>query len=190
MLLAAAGGLVTELISLWLLFGRQKDNLNMKGAIWHVIQTFVGSIIIVTALVIKFTGFYPIDPILSMLFGVVLLWTSWGIIREATRILLQTVPEDFDIKEMVAAIEKMDAVEDVPHAHVWVLTTGKNIVSMPVLVDDTADQKEELEEIHEILKNEFSVFLSTIQVETECPERDEASDIDINTHSEHTHRTG
>ncbi len=67
MLLAAAGGLVTELISLWLLFGRQKDNLNMKGAIWHVIQTFVGSIIIVAALVIKFTGFYPIDPILSML---------------------------------------------------------------------------------------------------------------------------
>lgn len=82
-----------------------------------------------------------------MLFGVVLLWASWGIIREATRILLQTVPEDFDIKEMVAAIEKMDAVEDVPHAHVWALTTGKKIVSMPVLVDDTADQKEVLKEI-------------------------------------------
>ncbi len=190
MLLAAAGGLVTELIALWLLFGRQKDNLNMKGAIWHVIQTLVGSIIIiVAALVIKFTGFYPIDPILGMLFGVVLLWASWGIIREATRILLQTVPEDFDIKIMVAAIEKMDTVEDVHHSHVWALTTGKNIVSMHVLVGDTVDQREVLKEIHALLKNEFSIYFSTIQIETECPERDEASDIDINAHSEHSHRT-
>ena len=186
MLLAAAGGLVTEVISLWLLFGKQKDNLNMKGAIWHVIQTFVGSIIIiVAALVIKFTGFYQIDPILGMLFGVVLLWASWGIIREATRILLQTVPEDFDLEEMVAAIEKIDSVEDVHHSHVWALTTGKNIVSMHVLVDDNVDPKELLKKIHRLLKNEFSVYFSTIQIENECPEGDEASDIDVDRHSEH-----
>ena len=187
MLLAAAGGLVTELISLWLLFGRQKDNLNMKGAIWHVIQTFVGSIIIIVAAeVIKFTGFYQIDPILGMLFGVVLLWASWGIIREATRILLQTVPEEFDLEKMVSEIEKLEPVEDVHHAHVWALTTGKNIVSMHVLVGEKVDQKALLEQIHHLLKKDFSVYFSTVQIETECPEGDAASDIDISVHTEHS----
>ena len=186
MLWAAAGGLVTEVFALWLLFGKQKNNLNMKGAIWHIIQTFVGSlIIIVAALVIKFTGFYQIDPILGMLFGVVLFWASWGIIREATNILLQTVPEDFNLAKMVETIEKLDAVENVHHTHVWALTSGKNIVSMHVLVDSTAEQKDVLKKINNLLKEDFSVYFSTIQVETECLEAEEAVDININTHSFH-----
>ncbi len=184
MLWAAAGGLATEFFSLWLLFGRQKDNLNMKGAIWHVLQTFVGSIIIIiAALVIKFTGFYQIDPILGMLFGVVLFWASWGIIREATNILLQTVPKDFDLTKLVKEIEKIEAVQNVHHAHVWALTTGKNIVSMHVLVDRNTDQGKLLKEIHRLLKDKFSVYFSTIQIETECLEGEETSDIDIKAHS-------
>ena len=187
MLWAAAGGLLTEIYALWLLYGKQKDNLNMKGAIWHIIQTFVGSfIIIVAALVIKFTGFYQIDPILGMLFGVVLFWASWGIIQEATNILLQTVPEDFDLAGMVESIEKINRVENVHHTHVWALSSGKNIVSMHVLVNDITDQKEILKEIHNLLKKDFSVYFSTIQVETECLDGKEASDIDINAHSSHS----
>src|SRR3546814_14472608 len=61
MLLAAAGGIATELVALWLLYNRQKGNLKMQGAFWHIVQTFVGSfIIIVSALVIRFTDFLPI----------------------------------------------------------------------------------------------------------------------------------
>lgn len=73
MLYAAFGGILLELIAFWLLYERQKGNLNMKGAYWHIIQTFVGSlIIIVSALVIRFTGFLAIDPVLGMAFGLVL----------------------------------------------------------------------------------------------------------------------
>ncbi len=183
MLLAAGGGLITEFISLWLLFGSDKDNLNMKGAIWHVIQTFVGSvIIIIAAVVIHFTGFYQIDPILGMLFGLVLFWASWGIIREATAILLQTVPDDFNMMEMIGAVEKIDDVRDVHHAHAWALTTGKNIVSMHVRVADLSIQKQLLEDIHHLLMERFSVYFSTIQIEVECPEGDAASDIEMNFH--------
>ena len=119
MLWAAAGALVTEFIVLWLLFGKQKGNLNMKSAIWHMTQTFVGSVIIAAALVIKFTGFYQIDPILGMLFGGGLFRASWCIIKEATNILLHTFPADFDLEKIVAAVEKLDSVEDVQHSHVW-----------------------------------------------------------------------
>lgn len=65
MLIAAFGGLITEAISIKLLFVGQKNNLNIKGAFWHILQTLVGSIIIiVAAVVIRFTGFLAIDPIL------------------------------------------------------------------------------------------------------------------------------
>lgn len=186
MLLAAGGGLITEVISLWLLFGSDKDNLNMQGAIWHVIQTFVGSIIIiVAAVVIYFTSFYQIDPILGMVFGLVLLWASWRIIGEATRILLQTVPEDFDMKEMISAIEKIEAVQDVHHAHVWALTSGKNIVSMHVRVAEISVQESLLKDIHALLKSDFGTYFSTIQIETTCPEGEGASDIEMNLHAGH-----
>jgi cobalt-zinc-cadmium efflux system protein len=135
MLVAAAGGLVTEFVSLRLLYRRQKGSLNMKGAYWHVLQTFFGSlIIIVAALVIRFTGFLAIDPILGMTFGLALFWASWGIIKESTRILLDAVPTDLDLGEVTAAVSGLPAVLDVHHAHAWALTSGKNIVSMHVLV--------------------------------------------------------
>src|SRR3546814_12533082 len=64
-------------LALWLLYERQKGNLNMRGAFWHIVQTFVGSfLIIVSALVLRFTGFLAIDPLLGMAFGLVLLWAS------------------------------------------------------------------------------------------------------------------
>jgi len=180
MLIAAFGGLITEAISLKLLFGSDKDNLNMKGAIWHVIQTFVGSIIIIiAAVVIYFTGFYQIDPILGMLFGVVLFWASWGIIKEAMRILLQTVPENFDVADMIKQVEALACVNNVHHIHVWELTTGKTIVSMHVLIDNITDQPQVLGAIQKVLKENFSVYFSTIQVETEYFDQDEAMSIDI-----------
>lgn len=184
MLLAAGGGLITEIIALKLLYGSDKDNLNMKGAIWHVVQTFVGSIIIiVAAVVIYFTNFYQIDPILGMLFGLVLFWASWGIIKEATTILLQTVPKDLDLQEMITAIESFEEVQDVHHCHAWALTTGKNIVSMHVRVHDLAIQKVLIENIHHVLKEKYSIYFSTIQIEIECPEGDAASEIEMKLHA-------
>ena len=105
MLLAAAGGLVIEAAALAMMYSRQKGNLNMKGAYWHVVQTFAGSLtIVVAAAVIYFTGFDRIDPILGMAFGLVLVWASWGIIRESLRILLDTVPRDLDLKAVACEV--------------------------------------------------------------------------------------
>ena len=93
MLWVAAGGIATELVSFWLLYERQKDNLNLKGAFWHILQTFVGSaIIIISAVVIALTGFTPIDPLLGMAFGVLLFWASWSIIRSALAICCRARP--------------------------------------------------------------------------------------------------
>ncbi len=77
MLLAASGGLVTEFIAIKLLYSGQKVELNIKGAFWHILQTFVGTaIIIITSIAIYYTGFFAIDPMLGMALGIVLIYAS------------------------------------------------------------------------------------------------------------------
>nr|NIM38655.1 cation diffusion facilitator family transporter [Hydrotalea flava]NIO94581.1 cation diffusion facilitator family transporter [Hydrotalea flava] len=136
MLLAAFGGLITEFIAIKLLYGAQKGNLNIKGAFWHVMQTFVGSIIIIiTALVIRFTGFLAIDPILGMLFGVTLIYASWGIIKESLNILLETVPKEIDLDKVKKSLTEIEDVIDIHHIHAWAITSGKNIFSTHIRVN-------------------------------------------------------
>lgn len=180
MLVAAAGGVATELIALWLLYGRQKENLNLRGAYWHVIQTFVGSfLIIISALVIRFTGFVAIDPLLGMAFGLVLLWASWGICRDSLHILLQGTPEDLDLEQAIAAIRNLDGVSDVHHVHAWSLTSGANIFSSHVRVENPADADRILREVTHLLKARFNVYFSTVQIEQTCLDEADASAIDI-----------
>ncbi len=192
MLAAAGGGIVTEAISLSLLFTAQKTNLNIRGAYWHIVQTFVGSlIIIVSALVIMFSDFLEIDPILGMAFGLVLLWASWAIIRQSLSILLDNVPKDLDLNEVRTALEATPGVVNVHHLHAWGLTEGKNIVSTHVLVEPHGDMEKIQQELQRLLKTRFGVFFSTIQTETEiCEEEEEAMAIDfLRTEPEPTSQT-
>ena len=181
MLFVAAGGIATELVALWLLYERQKGNLNMRGAFWHILQTFVGSfLIIISALVIRFTGFLAIDPLLGMAFGLVLLWASWGILREALHILLQGTPEDLDLEAAITAIRQLEGVTDVHHVHAWSLTSGRNVFSSHICVRNWQDGERVLRQANNLLRERFNIYFSTLQVEEYCLDGDEAAtDIDI-----------
>ncbi len=181
MLAAAGGGIATEVIALGLLYNAQKTNLNIRGAYWHIVQTFIGSlIIIVSALVIRFSDFLEIDPILGMAFGVILLLASWGIIRESLHILLDNVPRELDLNAVVTAMEGSPGVVNVHHVHAWSLTTARNILSAHVLVEPDRDRDLIQQELTGLLKTHFGVFFSTLQTETEiCGEDDESMAIDF-----------
>lgn len=182
MFYVAFGGIVTELIALWLLYERQKDDLNMKGAFWHIVQTFVGSIIIiVTALVVRFTGFLAIDPLLGMAFGLVLFWASWDIIRSALHILLQRTPEGLDLNEVITTLESIDGVQDVHHVHAWNLASGRNLLSAHIRVRSfDRDGERVLQRASDTLNKRFGVYFSTLQVEEECTLAEaDAKEIDI-----------
>lgn len=180
MLVAAFGGLIIEAISIKLLYSGQKDNLNIRGAFWHIIQTFVGSIIIiVSAVVIKFTGFLAIDPILGMLFGLVLFYASWGIIRDSFSILLESVPKDVDLDKIKGSLQSIDGVRDTHHIHAWMLTSGKNIFSAHIRIHDIMKTEYILNEAHKILKEKYKFYFSTVQLELECTDSGEAKHIDI-----------
>ena len=181
MLIAAAGGLVTEFISLYLLYRQQGSDLNVRGAYWHIIQTFVGSlIIIVAALVIRFTGFLAIDPLLGIIFGFVLLWASWGILRDAIHLLMEGTPDEISLAEAKAALATIPGVKNVHHVHAWALTSGKYVFSAHVMVDKRAeiDSDEVLTIAQGKLVDEFGFFFTTIQVETRCHDEERARTID------------
>ncbi|HYD30315.1 MAG TPA: cation diffusion facilitator family transporter [Azospirillaceae bacterium] len=180
MLLAAAGGLITESISLWLLRRHHRGSLNVRGAVWHIIQTFVGSlIVIISAVVIHVTGFVAIDPILGMLFGLVLFWASWGIIREALHILLQAAPEDLDLGAAIDAIKAVDGVTGAHHVHAWVLTSGRNVFSAHVRVRNWQEGERVQRAVHDLLRDRFNIYFSTIQIEEKCLDDEGVAEIDV-----------
>ena len=180
MLWAAVGGLVTEFISLGLIWKQSRTDLNVKGALWHIIQTFVGSlIIIVAALVIHFTGFLLIDPILGMAFGFVLLWASWGVLREAMHLLMEGTPADISLAEVVRELEELDGVANAHHVHAWALTSGRYVFSGHLRTSNSADSQVVLKSAHDMLTSKFGFFFVTLQVETACLDESAAKDIDV-----------
>lgn len=186
LLLAAAGGLVTEFISLGLILKAGDRDLNTRGAIWHIVQTFVGSLlIIVTALVIRYTGFLLIDPILGMAFGFVLVWASWGILKEAVHVLMEGTPDSVALTEVVAALEELDGVRDVHHVHAWTLTSGKHVFSAHLRTD--SDPGDLLEAAHDLLRERFGFYFSTLQLEDRCLDESGAEDIDLSRRAQDVH---
>lgn len=180
MLWAAAGGLATEFISLWLLYRQQGDDLNIRGAYWHIIQTFVGSlIIIVAALVIRFTGFVAIDPILGTAFGFVLLWASWGILKEATHLLMDGTPSDVSLADVAAALEGLESVKDVHHTHGWALTSRRYVFTAHLRLTEGSDPGAILADAHALLQERFGFFFVTLQLETRCLDESHAASIDV-----------
>lgn len=180
MLWVAFGGLVTEVISLGLMWKSSRDDLNARGALWHIIQTFIGSLlIIVTALVIQFTGFLQIDPILGAAFGVVLLWASIGVIREAVHILMEGTPADTDLDAVIDDLRDLENVFDVHHVHAWTLTSGKHAFSAHLRHADPADAAEILEKAYAQLTHDHGFHLVTLQLETDCLDERHAKDLDV-----------
>lgn len=178
MLIAAAGGIVTEVISLWLMWRTSREDLNARGAYWHIVQTFIGSIlIIVAALVILFTGFLAIDPLLGLAFGLVLVWASWGIIRDAVHVLMEGTPDGVDLGALASELTSLDGVADVHHAHAWALTSGWHVFSAHLRTSVDADAREVLQNAHELVRGHGFRF-ATLQIETNCLDESGAEAID------------
>lgn len=166
MLWVAGGGLVTEIISMYLLYGGQKGNLNIRGAFWHVMQTFIGSLLIIlSALVIRFTGFMQIDPIVGILFGLVLIWVSMGLIRQSANIVLETVPKHLNLSKVKKELEKLPNVRNAHHIHAWKLDSGKNVFSAHVLVKDMNKAQQTITQGDTLLKDQYKLYFTTIQAE-------------------------
>lgn len=180
MLGVAAAGL---LVNLWVFrvlhqgHGHHHD-LNVRGAVLHVLGDLFGSVgAIVAAVVILWTGWTPIDPLLSLAVCVLVLVSAGRLLREAVHILLEGTPGHVDISEIKKALrEGVPEVESVHHVHVWSLTPEHPLLTLHADISDRRDSDNALRRIKEILKERFDITHSTIQIETEGCVDHEAGD--------------
>lgn len=174
MLLIAAGGLAVNLISAWLLHSASDENLNMRGAFLHILGDALGSVgAIVAGLVIWQGGWTIADPIISVLMCLLILYSSWQLIRESVNILLEGTPSHINTRAVVEAMHDVSGVIDVHDLHIWTISSGKDALSAHVTLEPTASHRTTLEALQEQLLRSFNIGHVTIQIE--LPDEAEAT---------------
>lgn len=147
---------------------RQKDHdLNIRAAFMHMFGDAVSSVaIILGAIAIHFTGLDIIDPILSVLIGVLIIWTAWDIIKESLNVLLEGLPRGVDLSEVTGGMRAVDGVIDVHDLHIWCLGSKANALSCHVLIEDMPPSESNaiLQRINDLLCG-FQINHTTIQFE-------------------------
>jgi cobalt-zinc-cadmium efflux system protein len=167
MLVVASVGLVVNLVMAGLLFSGRRENLNVKGAFLHVLGDALGSLgAVIAAVVILLTGSHWVDPLVSVFIGCLVLYASWGLVRESVHILMQGVPAGMDIREIEALLATQQGICCVYDLHLWSITSGRHALSAHVVLDDpNHDRSEMLRDLNEVLRERFGIDHTTIQVE-------------------------
>lgn len=166
MLGIAAFGLVVNLVSMRLLAGGKDSSLNVKGAYLEVWSDMLGSLgVIVGALVIRYTGWTWVDPVIAVGIGLWVLPRTWILLKESLNILLEGVPQGVELDKVTEAMIAVPGVQSVHDLHVWALTSGKASLTAHVVYAPGVQPESLLPPLKDVLAKQFSVFHTTLQLE-------------------------
>ncbi|HET8675223.1 MAG TPA: cation diffusion facilitator family transporter, partial [Blastocatellia bacterium] len=162
----AAGGLVINIVSAWLLHSASEENLNVRAAFLHVLGDALGSVGAIAAGVIIWRwGWTIADPIISIVMSLLIIYSSWHLIRESVNILLEGTPSHINVRAVIAAMQQIDGVTDVHDLHVWTISSGKDALSAHVTVLPGVRHRDTLVALQERLRHDFNIGHVTIQLE-------------------------
>jgi cobalt-zinc-cadmium efflux system protein len=170
MLAVAAAGLLVNVFSFAVLHSGDQENLNIRGAALHVAGDLLGSVAaIVAALVIIYTGWTLIDPILSVAVAALILKSAWALVKRSGHILLEGAPEWLDVKAMQDRIvASVPGVGEIHHVHIWGLTPQELMLTMHMsITDPVASQSDVIRDTKRFLKAEYGIGHSTIEVDVD-----------------------
>ena len=161
-------GLVANLAAAGILMRSQAESLNVSAAFRHVLADLAGSVgVIVAALIILLTGWRYADPLVSVLIGLLVLASSWSILRDAGRILLEVAPAGLDAGQVGRRMAATPGVREVHDLHVWTITSGFPALAAHVLVGDGDDCHGVRRQLERVLHDEFEIHHTTLQVDHE-----------------------
>ncbi|MGM9805405.1 MAG: cation diffusion facilitator family transporter [Candidatus Aphodosoma sp.] len=166
-------GILINGLTAWLLMKNQKHDLNVRGAFLHMAaDTLVSVGVLVSGLVINYTGWTVVDPIVGLVIAAVILFSTWHLLSESLRLSLDAAPEMVSYDEVTARLLAVDGVKGVHHIHIWAISTTETAITLHVEIDDFAA----LEKIKSALKAELAsldISHSTIEFELSggsCPD--------------------
>ncbi len=166
MLWVAVAGLIVNLIVFRILMGADQENLNIRGAVLHVLGDLLGSVAaIVAALIILTTGWVIADPILSVIVALLILRSAWSLMRDSAHILLQGAPEQLDRRIIIADLmENIPELRRVDHVHAWAVTPERPIITLNAYIDPAERIEPVSEAIKARLSDKFDIDHATIDV--------------------------
>jgi len=168
MLLVAAAGLVVNIVAFAVLHSGDQENLNIRGAALHVAGDLLGSVAaIVAAVVIIYTGWFMIDPILSIAVAALILKSAWALVQRSAHILLEGAPEWLNVGQMQDRIVAgVAGVGEIHHVHIWGLTPQELMLTMHMSVtDDIESQSDVIRNTKQFLREEYGIGHATIEVD-------------------------
>ena len=166
-LVAALAGLLINITSLRILHTHRHGGLNIRGAYLHVLGDTLGSVgALIAALVVMYTGWTLIDPIMSILLSVLILGGAWQLLKESTEILLEAAPPHVPMNEVRGRLLAVAGVQDVHDLHVWTVTSGVVAMSGHVVVPELTSHPVALKRLLSELED-LGIQHSTLQLEVE-----------------------
>ena len=166
MLGIALAGAVVNVAAGAILFRARRGSLNVEAAFRHVLADLLGSLgVAAAAVVILLTGWLAADPVASVLIGVLVLVSSWSILRDSTTILLEAAPKGIDTTAVGERLARAPGVVEVHDLHIWTITSGFPALSAHVLVGRGEDCHGRRWELERLLGEEFGIEHTTLQVD-------------------------
>ncbi|WP_423063552.1 cation diffusion facilitator family transporter [Candidiatus Paracoxiella cheracis] len=167
----AAIGVAINLLVAWLLT-RSERTLNVQAALLHVLGDLLGSLAAFTSgVIIYFTGWLRIDPILSIFIGILIMISSLRLLRETMTVLMEGVPQHLNIRQVSQHLSQLDGVKAIHDLHIWTLSSGKIALSAHVDVKNITMWENVFSEMKMVLKSEYNINHITLQPEqniTDC----------------------
>jgi cobalt-zinc-cadmium efflux system protein len=166
MLLVALAGLAVNAGAAAILMRSGRESLNVEAAFRHVIADLLGSVgVLVAALVILLTGWYLVDPLVSIAIALLIVASAWGILRDSTAILMEQTPSGSDADAVARAIVEVPGVTSVHDLHVWRITSGFDALSAHVLVGRGEDCHALRRDVERAIERRFGITHTTLQVD-------------------------
>lgn len=159
-------GVVINAVTAWLFMKDKDKDLNVKGAYLHMAADALVSVgVVVSGLVIARTGWYVIDPIIGLLIALIIIYSTWGLLRDSLRLSLDGVPMGTDIGKVENAIREVPGVQDVHHLHIWAISTTETALTAHIVIKDTNQMETVKHEIKHELEH-VGVQHATLEFET------------------------
>jgi cobalt-zinc-cadmium efflux system protein len=161
-IVVALAGLVVNVLCAWLL--SRGTSLNSRAALLHVLSDLAASFAaLVAGVVISVTGWYPIDPLLSLVVGALILRSTWGLLRSSVEVLMEGVPAHLSYDEIGRALTRLPGVSAVHDLHVWHMTSERAALSAHIVIGDPVDWPGTLEAARHLLAERFGIDHVTLQ---------------------------
>lgn len=177
-------------VTAWLVHKGSDHDLNLRSAFVHLMGDVLSTIgAVIAGVVIIFTGWNFLDPLVSALIGALILWNAWTILRETLDILQENAPRDVDMPSLTRDLLNVDGVRGLHHLHVWSINSSMRALSAHVLTDDISISEGAFvkQAINEVLFQKYNIGHATLQLEcAECdPDVMYCLEVDVHEHAGH-----